>query len=153
MIIQMVSRGWKRKDLSVGSNELLLWRKRVHRFEDLQELLPWRLTKNKHWILNDRMILQMVSSSCFVFFWHSLTFHFLSFFSLSTHPPSFWKVKNTLIILFGGGNYFYYRNSLVVEFTWWWKLLLLSKLFGGGNYFIIAVELLSNCREDFGLQS
>jgi hypothetical protein len=36
---------------------------------------------------------------------------------------------------------------------WWWKLLLQSKLFGGGNYFIIAVELLSNCREDFGLQS
>ena len=54
---------------------------------------------------------------------------------------------NTLIILFGGGNYFYYRNSLVVEITFTIETL------GGGNYFIIAVELLSNCREDFGLQS
>ena len=37
-------------------------------------------------------------------------------------------------------------ESLVVKIT------LLSILFGGGNYFNISVELLLNCRDDFGLK-
>ena len=117
------------KNLSVGRNELLRWKKRMRHFDDLKELLLWRsdqTTKNECWFFNkwsddSRNGERSCKFDLYVAgtVWHSLTFEFLLYFSLYSSD----------FLLEGN------EHSLVVEITF------LSRW----NSYLIAVKI-SACK-------